>query len=283
MSAGAHSLAQLCAAFDVKRSGYHAWLKAEASERERTDARLRTKIHAVFEQHQGRYGAPRIQAELAGQGERHGCKRIARLMRAEGLRGRCSRRFVPRTTDSGHDQPIAPNRLASAPAPTGPNQTYVTDLTYVWTAEGWLYVAVILDLWSRRVVGWATAPTLHAQLAILALQMAIKHRCPCKGLLHHSDRGVQYACKEYRQLLAAAGMEASMSAQGNPYDNATMESFNATYKRECVGLAEAAGGYATRAEATQDFFDYAEKYYNRMRRHSALGYKSPVDFEKQLN
>ena len=283
MSAESHSLAQLCAAFDVKRSGYHAWVKAEASARERTDAQLRPKIRIVFEQHKGRYGAPRIQEELAGQGERHGCKRIARLMQADGLRGRCSRRFVPRTTHSDHDQPIAPNRLAQTPAPTGPNQTYVTDLTYVWTAEGWLYVAVILDLWSRRVVGWATASTLHAQLAILARQMAIQHRRPPPGLLHHSDRGVQYACQAYRSLLQAAGMEPSMSAKGNPYDNATMESFNATYKRECVGLAEAAGGYATRAEATQDFFDYAEKYYNRVRRHRALGYKSPVDFENQLN
>ena len=283
MSSESHSLAQLCAAFDVKRSGYHAWVKAEACERERTDEQLRPKIRTVFEQHQGRYGAPRIQAELAGQGERHGCKRIARLMQADGLRGRGSRRFVPRTTQSEHDQPIAPNLLAKAPAPTGPDQTYVTDLTYVWTAEGWLYVAVLLDLWSRRVVGWATAPTLHAQLAILALQMALKHRHGPKGLLHHSDRGVQYACQEYRSLLLAAGMVASMSAKGNPYDNATMESFNATYKRECVGLAEAAGGYATRKEATQDFFDYVEKYYNRVRRHSALGYKSPVDFENQNN
>lgn len=282
-TASPHSLAQLCAAFDVKRSGYHAWVVAGASERERTDAELRSKIRTVFEAHQGRYGAPRIQQELAAQGDQHGCKRIARLMQTAGLRGLCSRRFVPRTTQSDHGQPSAPNRLAQAPAPTGANQTYVTDLTYVWTEEGWLYVAVILDLWSRRVVGWATASTLHAQLAILALQMAIKHRHPRKDLLHHSDRGVQYACQEYRSLLRAAGMTPSMSAKGNPYDNAAMESFNATYKRECVGLAEAAGGYATRAAATQDFFDYVEKYYNRVRRHSALGYKSPVDFENQVN
>jgi putative transposase len=278
-----HSLAQLCAAFDVKRAGYHAWEKDGASPREQADAALRTKIRAVHAAHQGRYGAPRLQKELASQGHRHGCKRIARLMREEGLQGLCARRFVPQTTQSEHDQPIAPNRLAQAAAPTGRDQTYVTDLTYVWTSEGWLYVAVVLDLWSRRVVGWATASTLHAQLAILALQMAIKHRHPRPDLLHHSDRGVQYACQAYRSLLKAAGMEASMSAKGNPYDNAAMESFNATYKRECVGLAEAAGGYATRAEAAQDFFDYVEKYYNRVRRHSALGYKSPVDFENQVN
>jgi putative transposase len=278
-----HTLSQLCAAFEVKRSGYHAWVQAGASARARADAELLPKIRAVHKKHQGRYGAPRIQEELADQGERHGGKRIARLMKADGLRGLCSRRFVPRTTHSDHDQPIAPNLLAARPAPSGPNQTWVTDLTYVRTDEGWLYVAVILDLWSRCVVGWATAPTLHATLAVRALRMALQHRRPPPGLLHHSDRGVQYASGEYRALLAAAGLEASMSRKGNPYDNAVMESFNATYKRECVGLAEAAGGYATRAEATADFFAYAQTYYNRVRRHSALGSRPPVDFELQLN
>ena len=278
-----HSLTQLCAAFEVQRSGYQAWVKAEASERERTDAALLTKIRAVHTQHRGRYGAPRIQEELAAQGDRHGCKRIARLMKAAGIRGRCARRFVPCTTQSDHDQPIAPNLLAQRPAPSGPNQAWVTDLTYVRTAEGWLYVAVLLDLWSRCVVGWATAETLHASLATRALAMALQHRRPSRGLLHHSDRGVQYASGEYRDQLAAAGLESSMSRAGNPYDNATMESFNATYKRECVELAEERGGYATRDEATNDFFDYVEKYYNRVRRHSALGYQTPVDFENQLN
>ena len=278
-----HSLTDLCAAFAVKRSGYHTWVKAEASARERTDAALQVKIRTVHAQHRGRYGAPRIQQELAAQGQRHGCKRIARLLQAAGLQGLCARRFVPRTTDSNHDQPIAPNRLATQPAPTQPNQTWVTDLTYVWTAEGWLYVAVMLDLWSRCVVGWATGETLHARLATRALQMAVQHRRPPAGVLHHSDRGVQYASGEYRAELTAAGLTASMSRAGNPYDNAAMESFNATYKRECVGLAEIRGGYATRAEATNDFFDYVEKYYNRVRRHSALGFKSPVDFERQTN
>ena len=278
-----HPLAQLCAAFDVKRSGYQAWDQAGPSARQRADADLLLKIRAVFKEHKGRYGAPRIQDELAGQGARHGGKRIARLMQGAGLRGLCSRRYVPRTTDSAHDQPIAPNLLAERPVPTGPNQTWVTDLTYVRTAEGWLYVAVLLDRWSRRVVGWATAPTLHACLATRALQMALQHRCPPQGLLHHSDRGVQYASAEYRSVLQAGGLEASMSRKGNPYDNAVMESFNATYKRECVGLAEERGSYATRAEATADFFDYVEKYYNRQRRHSALGYQTPVDFENQLN
>ena len=278
-----HSVSALCATFEVKRSGYHTWLEAPESQREASDAALRVKIQATFERHKSRYGAPRIQEELAEQGDKHGVKRIARLMKAAGLEGLCSRRFVPQTTDSKHDEPIAPNLLASAPAPTQPNQTWVTDLTYVWTEEGWLYVAVMLDLWSRRGVGWATGATLHASLAQRALAMAVQHRQPERGVLHHSDRGVQYASRDYREQLEQAGGVASMSRKGNPYDNAAMESFNATYKRECVGLAQARGGYATRAEAANDFFDYVEKYYNRVRRHSALGYKTPVDFENQLN
>jgi transposase InsO family protein len=278
-----HSLSQLCAAFDVNRSGYLTWCNRPDSPGQQAEAALRLKIQDVYQQHKGRYGAPRIQDELAAQGHQHGVKRIARLMKADGLRGRSPKRFVPCTTDSDHNEPIAPNLLAQAPAPNGPDQTWVSDLTYVWTAEGWMYVAVMLDLWSRRVVGWATGETLHASLALRALKMALQHRCPAKGPMHHSDRGVQYASGEYRQWLQAAGMEASMSRRGNPYDNAAMESFNATYKRECVGLAEERGGYATRKEAAEDFFDYVEKYYNPVRRHSALGYQTPVDFEKQLN
>ena len=241
-----HSISQLCAAFGVKRNGYHAWEKAAASQRELSDQALQREIRQVHQKHRGRYGAPRIQKELSAQGRRHGCKRIARLMRQEGLRGLCPRRFVPRTTQSDHDQPIAANLLAQEPAPTGPNQTWVTDLTYVKTNQGWLYVAVMLDLWSRRVVGWAAGETLHARLSKEALQMALRHRCPTPGLLHHSDRGVQFASAEYRSVINAAGLRPSMSRAGNPYDNAAMESFNATYKRECVSLAEARGGYGTR-------------------------------------
>jgi len=278
-----HSIQALCAAFEVERSGYYTWETAPGSQRAQTDARLTEQIKTVHVQHKGRYGAPRIQDALCKRGQRHGVKRIARLMKAAGLEGLNPKRFVPQTTDSAHDHPIAPNLLAQRAAPTGPNQTWVTDLTYVRTREGWLYVAVLLDLWSRKVVGWATGETLHASLAGSALQMAIQHRRPGPGLLHHSDRGVQYASQEYREQLKQAGGVASMSRQGNPYDNAAMESFNATYKRECVGLAEARGGYATRAEAANDFFDYAEKYYNRVRVHSALGYQTPVDFEHQLN
>jgi transposase InsO family protein len=278
-----HTIAQLCATLEVSASGYFAWVKAPASQREQQDAELLPHIRAIHAQHKGRYGAPRIQDALAKQGRHHGTKRVARLMKQAGWRGLCPKGFVPRTTDSDHDQPIAPNRLAQAPAPTGPNQVWVSDLTYVATQEGWLYVAVILDLWSRRVVGWSAGPSLQACLVLAALHMALRQRQPPKGLLHHSDRGVQYASADHRSLLAAAGIEPSMSRAGNPYDNAAMESFIATYKRECVGLAEEAGGYATRDQATADFFDYVETYYNRQRSHSALGYQSPVDFESQRN
>jgi len=278
-----HELAVLCAVLDVTRSGYHAWVQAGTSAREQTDALLLPKIKELHRLHQSRYGAPRIHDQLTRQGLKHGCKRIARLMKQAGLRGLSPKRYVPQTTQSDHDQPIAPNRLAEQGVPSGPNQIWVNDLTYVRTDEGWLYAAVVMDLWSRKIVGWASGPSLHAALSGKALKMALKQRRPARGLLHHSDRGVPYASREHRTLLAAAGMEPSMSRAGNPYDNAAMESFMATYKRECVGLAQALGGYATRAEATNDFFDCVEKYYNRVRTHSALGYQTPVDFENQLN
>jgi transposase InsO family protein len=274
-----HSLAALCAALDVTRAGYHAWVQRPPSVRAQTDAALQTEIRTIHTAHRGRYGAPRIHAELRARGQRYGRKRIARLLRHAGLRGLCSRRFVPRTTDSRHSQPVAPNQLAKHPPPTGPNQIWVADLTYVPTAAGWLYVAVIMDLYSRRIIGWAAGLTLATATVLAALRMALTHRQPPVGLLYHSDRGVQYASVEHREVLAAAGIDASMSRAGNPSDNAAMESFMATYKRECVALAEAAGGYGTHAAATADFFSYVEFYYNRQRRHSALGYQSPLDFE----
>jgi transposase InsO family protein len=279
-----HSIAALCAALGVTPAGYHAWQRAEPCGRERTDAELAEQIAAVHRAHRGRYGAPRIQRELLARGKAHSRKRIARLLRERGLSAHRARRYVPRTTESDHDEPIAPNRIATRPAPTGRDQVWVSDLTCVPTAEGWLYAAVVLDRWSRRVIGWACASNLGAEgTALAALRMALRHRHPPRGLLHHSDRGVQYACAEHRALLDAAGIQPSMSRPGNPYDNAAMESWMATYKRECVALAEATGGYATRAAAKADFFDYVETYYNRVRRHSALGYQSPVDFENQLN
>ncbi len=275
-----HYIVHLCAALEVTRSGYHAWLNASPSQREQTDAALFLQIKSIHARHKGRYGAPRIHDQLRKSGHCHGRKRVARLMKDQGLEGRCARRFVPQTTDSNHDEPIAPNRLAQEPAPQKLNQIWLSDLTYVATREGWLYVAVIMDLWSRRVVGWSTGPSLQSCLVLSALQMALRHRQPKPGLIHHSDRGVQYASAEHRAALKLAGIQASMSRTANPYDNAAMESFMATYKRECVELS---GGYASRAEGTADFFEYVESYYNRERIHSALGYKSPVDFENPLN
>jgi len=279
----AHSLAAWCAAFGVTRSGYRAWAARAPSGRARVDAQLQTDIVAIHAAHRGRYGAPRIHAELQARGQRHGCKRIARLLRRAGLRGLCARRFVPRTTDSRHAHPIAPNHLATHPPPTGPNQIWVADLTYVPTATGWLYLAVIMDLYSRRIIGWAAGQSLATTTVLAALRMALTHRHPPRGLLYHSDRGVQYASGEHRAVLAAAGIEPSMSRVGNPYDNAAMESFMATYKRECVALAEAAGGYSDAPHATLEFFEYVECYYNRQRRHSALGYQTPLDFERNVN
>jgi putative transposase len=278
-----HSLAALCAALDVTRAGYHAWTQRPPSARAQTDAALSADIRAIHAAHRARYGAPRIHAELRARGQHHGRKRIARLLRHAGLRGLCARRFVPRTTDSRHAHPIAPNHLATHPPPTGPNQIWVADLTYVPTATGWLYVAAIMDLYSRRIIGWAAGLSLATATVLAALRMALTHRQPPVGLLYHTDRGVQYASAEHREVLAAAGIEASMSRVGNPYDNAAMESFMATYKRECVALAEATGGYADHRDATRDFFAYVESYYNRQRRHSALGYQTPLDFEANVN
>jgi putative transposase len=253
------------------------------SARAQADAAQSQDIQAIHGKHAGRYGTPRIHRTRRQRGPRHSQKRVARLLREKGLCGEGPRRFVPQTTDSAHDHPVAPNRLAEVPAPTAPNQSWVADLTYVRIAAGWLFLAVILDLFNRRVVGWAAGATLAAATVLAALQMARHQRQPQRGLLYHSDRGVQYAYAEHRAGLAVAGLEPSMSRAGNPYDNATMESFMATYKRECVGLAEAQGGYATRADATADFFAYAEIYYNRERLHIALGYQTPVDFETQTS
>ena len=271
-----HSLAALCAALDVSRPGYYRWKDAEPGVRARADAQLTETIRAVHGEHRGVYGSPRMLRALRVRGQNHGRKRIARLMK--GLRGKCPRRFVPCTTQSGHAEPIAPNRLAAQPKPTAPNQVWVSDITYVRTAEGWLYVAAILDLYSRRIVGWATGASLAAELVLRALAMALRHRCPPAGLLYHSDRGVQYACGDFRAALAEARLIASMSRKGNCYDNAAMESFWSSFKRESID-----GIYPTRQDGTAAAFDYIETFYNRVRLHSALGYQSPVDFENQLN
>lgn len=274
-----HPVKELCAAFGVSRSGYYAWLSRPPSARVQADAQLTARLCQAHDASRRTYGSPRLMIVLRRQGQRISRRRVQRLLRAAGRRGLQRRRWVPKTTDSRHDQPIAPNRLAEAPAPRQRDQVWVTDITYVPTDEGWLYVAGVMDRWSRRVVGLAMAGHLRTELVSAALHQARTRRQPARGCLHHSDRGGQYASAEYRRLLAAHGLEASMSRAGNCYDNAAMESFWSTLKNELVQRRS----FATRAAARAAIFEYVEVFYNRQRLHSALGYKSPVDFENQNN
>ena len=275
---GEHPIRLLCGLLDVAPSGYYRWEQARPGPRASADAALAAQIATFHQASRGTYGAPRIVKDLQEAGTPTSKRRCARLMRAQGLRGKKKSRRRPRTTDSRHAQPVAANLIADRPVPTGPNQAWRTDITYLKTAEGWLFLAAILDAWSRRVVGWACAPTLHASLALAALRDALQRRQPPKGVLHHSDRGCQYVDAEYVALLRAAGLERSMSRAGNCYDNAVMESFWSTFKTD-TGLDEIV--LATRRDAELAVFDYIETFYNPRRRHSSLGYLSPVAFENQ--
>ena len=265
----------MCRVLKVVRSGYYEWRKQPLSARKMADLLLLMHIQDIFEQSRKTYGSYRIQAELADEGIRCGRKRVARLMRAYNLEPKTVQSFKVVTTDSNHKLPVAPNRLNQQFSADRPDQIWLTDITYIPTAEGWLYLAVVLDLYSRRIVGWAMGDSLHRQLVIDALQMAITVRQPPPGLLHHSDRGSQYASDDYQALLTQARMVGSMSRKGNCYDNAPVESFFGTFKTELVFHQQ----YATQAEARLDVFEYIEVFYNRFRRHSALGYKSPVKYE----
>ena len=271
----------LCQALAVSPSGYYDWhqRQLQPGPRAQADQRLRAQLVRLHHQSRATYGSPRLQQALAKEGARHGRNRIARLMRQAHLVARPKSRYRPRTTDSRHDQPIAPNRLAQAPAPCGPNQVWVADITYIATREGWLYLAAILDLFSRRVVGWAVSERIDTALVLAAWQMACRHRRPPAGLLCHSDRGVQYASAAYRQALAQLGVQTSMSGKGCCYDNAAMESFWSTLKLELIYRRD----FLTRHEARAAVFDYVEVFYNRQRFHSALAYHSPLDFENRNN
>ena len=276
--AAEHSISVLCGVLAVSRSGYYEWRGRGPSRRQQEDARLMQELESAFTESRATYGRPRLTQHLQKLGLRHSQRRIRRLMRAAGLCVRIRRSFRPQTTQSRHDGPIAPNRLAERSAPPSQcNQVWVVDLTYIQTAEGWLFLAVVLDLYSRRVVGWAFNRSLATELPLTALQMALQHRRPPRGLLHHSDRGCQYASAEYRALLAAHGLAASMSRTANPYDNAQMESFFSTLKTECLHRHH----LTTHAQAQALTFDYIEVFYNRQRIHSALGYQSPVDYENK--
>jgi len=275
---GEHVIGTLCEVLQVSRSGYYRWKGQRPTRRQQEDTALSEQIARAHHHSRKNYGAPRIVRELREGGTHISKRRCARLMKAQGLRGRKKSRRRPQTTDSRHAHAPAPNLLAQNTVPTGPNQAWMTDITYIETGEGWLYLAAILDVWSRRVIGWCGGPTLHVSLVLVALQRALRERRPPPGLVHHSDRGVQYACDQYRQALAAAAIVCSMSRKGNCYDNAAMESFWSTLKTE-TGL-DAAVPISRRA-AELIVFDYIETFYNPTRRHSSLGYLSPVAFEKQ--
>ena len=278
---GNHSIDMLCASLDVSRSGYYAWCRRRKAPGPRAlqNQQLAQEVRAIHEHSRQTYGSPRIVKELQKKGKRHGRNRVARLMNAQGLCGRQKARWRVRTTDSNHDHPIAPNRLAEAPSATVPNQIWVADITYVQTNEGWLYLAGILDLYSRKIVGWAMDGSMDTALILKALSMALCHRQPPKDLLFHSDRGVQYASADYRTALVKGGLIASMSRKGNCYDNAFMESFWSTLKLELIYRRT----FDTRRHAESAIFDYIKTFYNRRRIHSALGYVSPVDFESKTN
>jgi putative transposase len=278
---GAHPIRRLCQVLGVSKAGYYAWhtrQQQRPSPRAQADAALAQTIQQVHRQSQARYGSPRIHAELQATGVRCSRKRVARLMRASQLKGKTRRRFRVVTTDARHVEPVAPNHLArqfAVAAIGGRDRVWAADYTFIPTRQGFLYLAVVLDLYSRRVVGWAMRHTQDHALVLDALAMAVGQRQPGPGLLHHSDRGRQYASTAYRARLGQLQMQASMSGVGACWDNAVAESFFASLKTELVDGAD----WRTRDEARAALFAYLEVWYNRRRRHSTLGYQSPVHFE----
>ncbi len=275
-----YPITDLCAALDVSRAGFYSWRQREPSERDRTDEALGAEIDVLFMRHRRTCGSPRLHRALRRAGHACGRHRVARLMRGRGIVGRVRGRRRPGTTDSDHLEPIAPNRLGQREAPVArPNEVWAADITYVPTGEGWLYLAGVLDLGSRRLVGWAMGESLETSLPMDALRLALRQRRPASGLLHHSDRGSQYASEAYREQLATWGVMSSMSRRGNCYDNAAMESFWSTLKEELVHRT----CFESRAQAASAIFDSIATFYNRERLHSALGFLSPVEFEKQIN
>lgn len=264
----------MCRALAVSPAGYYAWRVRPESLRSAANRALLTDIRVIHRESRQTYGSPSIWYALVRRGQRVGEHRVARLMRRAGLRAKTVKKWRA-TTQSNHGLPVAENTLNRQFTVEHPNRVWAGDLTYVWTAEGWLYLAVILDLYSRRVIGWAMGSRLTVELAERALTMALTNRTLTAGLLHHSDRGSQYAATRYQRLLNKYGITTSMSRTGNCWDNACVESFFGTLKRELVYHRH----YATRKDATQDIFEYIEVFYNRTRRHSTLGYNSPAEYE----
>ena len=264
----------LCDVLQVSRSGFYVWRGRPPSSRAKSDGKLAIEVAATHKRSKGRYGSPRIHRELRAKGLLVGKKRVERVMQERGLRGRCKRRFR-NTTDSKHTNPIAPNLLERDFSADAPNQVWVGDVTYIDTQEGWAYLAVLLDLHSRRVVGWALSATNDTELALAALVRAACSRFVPLGLVHHTDRGSPYTSEDYRKALADRGMIASMSRKGDCWDNAVAESFFATLRVELVDDDR----YPTRAAAIASIGDYIENFYNLVRRHSYLDYVSPIEFE----
>ena len=268
---------RMCRMMAVSVSGYYAWKDRKPSLHQCYDVVLAAHIRAQFHSSNQTYGAPRMHAELREEGLSVGRHRVACLMRENGLKAHQKRRFK-KTTDSHHDCPVAFNILDQNFVCEGPDQKWGADISYIWTAEGWLYLAIVLDLYSRRIVGWATSDRLKKGLALKALNQAILMRQPSTGLIHHSDRGSQYCSDDYRRLLQSNGLTASMSGKGNCYDNAKVETVFKTIKTELIWRTS----YETRTQATLALGHYIDGFYNPRRRHSALGYKSPITFEAQM-
>jgi putative transposase len=264
----------LCRTLLVSSSGFYAWCRRGVSLKAQEDASLKVEIRAAHAASGKTYGSPRIHEDLKANGQHVGRKRVARLMQEEGIEGQRKRRFRV-TTDSRHSHPIAANHLNRNFTASAPNKVWVTDITYIWTREGWMYLAAILDLFSRRVVGWSMDSRIDQTLALDALRMALRTRRPEPGLLHHSDRGIQYAAGDYQKLLREHGIVCSMSRKGDCWDNAVAESFFSTLKAELVHRT----GYVSRSQIRASVFEYIEAFYNGRRRHSALGYVSPVEHE----
>ena len=268
----------LCEALGVSRGGFYAWLTRPRSQRSRSDEELGAKVRASFVASDRTYGARRVWKDMLAEGLSCGLHRIERLMRLQALKARPRRRRLPPDLGERQATAVAANVLERSFDASAPNRKWIADFTYVWTAEGWLYVAAVIDLFSRRVVGWSMSAAMTAQLVTDALVMAIWRRGKSDALLHHSDRGSQYTSEQFQQLMADHGMVCSMSRSGNVWDNAAMESFFSSLKTERVGRKT----YRTRDEARADVFDYIERFYNPKRRHSTIGYLSPMEFESQV-
>ena len=264
----------MCKVLKVSRSGYYSWSNRPESLKKRQDKEILAAIRNIFTESRRTYGSPRVHRELHRRGVFCGKNRVARLMRKDGLRAKVKRRFKA-TTDSKHNLPVAGNLVQRNFMPEHPDQVWAGDITYVWTGEGWLYLAVVLDLFSRTVVGWAMDRRMTRHLVMDALKMAIKRRHPARGLVHHSDRGSQYASSDFQGLLSHHGIQCSMSRKGDCWDNAPVESFIGTLKQELIFHKR----FHTRVHAKQSIFEYIERFYNRKRLHSTLGYQTPIDYE----